>query len=451
LSASTLAICLAAALPSLKDSPAVELRYTGELTPAHLGSSAEPVKRFTLYGLYVREKNGGTLSYVLEEQGGGGWPWPERFGRIALNDKHQPVGNGTIRLLHTHDGTKYPVTVPTPLFPYAGKLVKGAEWKAGETRYEVVKQRTVDKQKCWQVDVLGRIGRTRIALVAVDSPIVVQFRQRVVMGQGDRFTLTGTLQSAKAVEADRLVKLKKPLGTLLQLQSELNRRKNQTRAELDAEQLAKVGTALKTLKDDAEATPFQRLIKFIEGDFESQQKRDGDLDKLAGKITGKPGPQFSLQTLAGGSVAKKDLAGKITVLHFWGYQGEPLEEPYGQVGYLDYLRSQFQRRKLDVNIYGVAVDPRLANDNTARLARRSVRRLKNFMNLGYPITLDDGTVLKKFGDPRTADAKLPLWVVIDHTGTVRSYKAGFYKIRADEGLRPLEQLLIKLVREQRQR
>ena len=100
---------------------------------------------------------------------------------------------------------------------------------------------------------------------------------------------------------------------------------------------------------------------------------------------------------------------------------------------------------------GVAVNPSLENPRTARAALRSVKKLREFMNLDYPVAIDGGKVLDSFGDPRRLDAKLPLWVVIDAEGKVAGYKVGFYRIKADEGLKQLDELLIRLIREKRKK
>jgi peroxiredoxin len=384
---------------------------------------------------------------VIDEQGGGGWAWPERFGLIVLDGNHRPAGKTRIRLLHNHQGTKYPLTVRLPLFSSERKLTDTAEWKDGNLQYEVVRRRKVGEHDCRQIDVTGRIGLTQTAWVAVDSPIVVKSRQTVFMGRGDRFLLEMELKSAKTVDKDRLPKLQAVLKPLLALQQSLNRKSLEVRPELSRAQLQAVTAALKTLDNDARNTPYHSLVTFIKSDAESQQRRVGDVSTLEKKFLGKAAPKFSLKDLNGRPVDPKDYAGKIVVLHFWEYQGDALEEPYGQVGYLDFLTNR--RGKLGVKVYGVAVDSRLADKSKSAEALKSIRKLKSFMNLGYPVTRDDGELLKKFGDPRKVDAKLPLWVVIDSRGNVRHYKAGFYQIRPDEGLRPLDSLLIKLIREAR--
>jgi hypothetical protein len=88
------------------------------------------------------------------------------------------------------------------------------------------------------------------------------------------------------------------------------------------------------------------------------------------------------------------------VLHFWEYRETPLEEPYGQVGYLDYLSRDLGKQ--GVVVLGVSVDPRLADPETRRAGAVAARKLRDFMNLSYPILLDDGRLLKRLGDPRVA-------------------------------------------------
>jgi len=124
-----------------------------------------------------------------------------------------------------------------------------------------------------------------------------------------------------------------------------------------------------------------------------------------------------------------------------------LQEPYGQVGYLDFLNNK--RKKLGVQIYGVAVDERFGEAAQAPAAARQARKFIETMNLSYPVTSDAGALLEKFGDPRRVGAKLPLWVVIGGDGKVAHYKAGYYEINPDEGLKKLDESLIDLIRKQR--
>jgi hypothetical protein len=115
------------------------------------------------------------------------------------------------------------------------------------------------------------------------------------------------------------------------------------------------------------------------------------------------------------------------------------------VAYLDFLHGK--RRKLGVQIVGVAVDERFGDAGRVPTAIRDVNKFKGFMNLSYPIATDDGSLLAKFGDPRRVGAKLPLWVVITPDEKIAYYQAGLYKVNTDEGLKELDDFLIGKIRE----
>ena len=90
---------------------------------------------------------------------------------------------------------------------------------------------------------------------------------------------------------------------------------------------------------------------------------------------------------------------------------------------------------------GVHVDPRLADEATSRASLAGAKKLKAFMNLSYPIAYDDGSLLKRLGDPRIAGGKLPLFVVVGKDGKVAAYNAGLYDVKATEGLAELERVV----------
>ncbi len=171
----------------------------------------------------------------------------------------------------------------------------------------------------------------------------------------------------------------------------------------------------------------------------------GHPTRTAGSLpaVGSKAPDFELTGLDGELIPAAALQGKTLVLHFWEYRDEPLEEPYGQIGYLDFLLNRHSTDKLAV--YGVAVDRRLRDPATASAAARSVRRLKSFMNLGYDIAADrDGKLLKAFGDPTQFDATLPLWVIIGPDGKVVHYRTGYYEIDRERGLAEIDAIVTGL-------
>jgi peroxiredoxin len=292
-------------------------------------------------------------------------------------------------------------------------------------------------------------GRKRTLWVEKGTPLVVALEERVFMGQGDEFSLRMQLESLQNLEAEQLAKIRQPLDLLLKLQADLQRGENEQTAELTDAQLAAAKKVVPEIEKAAEETPFSRLAAVISRDVKLQLQRTDEVLQLAKKFVGQPAPAFTLELIDKKQLGAKDLEGKITVLHFWEYQGEPLIEPYGQVGYLDFLYSR--RRKLGVQVLGVAVDERFGQKEKASPALRSVHKLQSFMNLAFPIGVDGGELLAKFGDPRRAGAKLPLWVVIGPDGKVAHYSVGFYKINPDEGLRELDEVVVKLIKEQREK
>jgi hypothetical protein len=100
-------------------------------------------------------------------------------------------------------------------------------------------------------------------------------------------------------------------------------------------------------------------------------------------------------------------------------------------------------------VIGVNVDERYTNPQQVGVANRSMKSLLEFMKIGYDMATDDGTILAEFGDPRALGAPLPLWVVIGHDGKVTHHHTGFYDIKPDEGLKPLDDAVVDALRQQK--
>ena len=100
-----------------------------------------------------------------------------------------------------------------------------------------------------------------------------------------------------------------------------------------------------------------------------------------------------------------------------------------------------------VKVIGVNVDTRYADGTQLAKANRSARKLIEFMNISFPVVANDGSLLRKLGDPRAANAKLPLWIVTDKKGTVRVWKSGFYDVDSRLGLRELRKAVDGLLKQ----
>ena len=425
-----------------------ELQYSGTLTQvSRQGESPAPVKQFELYTLLRPVKSGQECFHLVTERGGGAWAWPERFGVAAIDGNNRRTGGRPPHVLHSHDGVKYPVETPLPLFEFADRLAADANWTSERLEYVVKRQTEVAGKTCWQVEATDNFGRRQTFFVEKDSSLLVAAERRVFMGRGDEFTLRVSLSGSRTLNGQEEAKTQTAIDSLRTLQTGLERSEDATKPELSAAQLAATQAALPGLVEQTEGLPLNKLVIAMSRDVSAQSQRAGDVTSLQKKFVGQPLPGFVLPTLKGTQLDSASLKGKITILHFWEYQGEPLEEPYGQVGYLDFLLNR--RGRLGVSAVGIAVNEDFAKPETQAAAQRSVRKLRDFMNLGYPIALDNGSLIKQLGDPRQLDASLPLWVVVGPDGRIADYHVGIFPINPDEGLRDLDAVIVRLLRDQR--
>lgn len=246
------------------------------------------------------------------------------------------------------------------------------------------------------------------------------------------------------MSAAEIAKTQDCLNLLVELQSRLGRTGDQKNLELKNDQLESLQKDFPRIDKESEGTMWGRLVASIGRDLKQQQKRSQGIAGLQKKRIGEQAPAWKLNLTTGETISGEDLSGKVVVLHFWQYRGEPLNEPYGQIGYLDFLHNS--RSKLGVKVIGVNIDERFANRDQSAVATRSMKKLLEFMNIGYEMAMDDGSILAELGDPRDVGAPLPLWVVIGHDGKVRHFHSGFYEIKPDEGLRQLDDAVVDALR-----
>ena len=321
-------------------------------------------------------------------------------------------------------------------------------WMAG-FEYVVTRKKKIKDRDCVQVEVSSNLGRVQTLVVEAGSGILISLEERGIIGRGDEFQLKMELQSQNQLAQADTAKVRQIFDSLLAIQSGLNRSGEQKVVELTEPQLKALQTELPRIEKDAEGTAWSRFVASIGRDLQQQQKRLEGVAGLEKKLLGKPAPKWTLKLIDGKTISDADVKDAVVVLHFWQYRGEPLTEPYGQIGYLDFLNNNVKRRKLGVKIIGVNVDERFANPQQASAATRSMKNLLEFMKVGYDIATDDGSVLAEFGDPRAVNAPLPLWIVIGQDGIVTHYHTGIYDIKPDEGLKQLDDAVIEAVRRQK--
>ncbi len=423
--------------------PGLEVVYAGRLSQTEAKS---PALTFN-YHVLVLSADGARadLAWSVEERGAGGWQWPERFGEFGAWAKSQKSTFRRPALLNEYDGTDYVVPLPAPLFEYRHELRADAVFREGQIEYTVIGDGMTAERACWRVEAVLPRGRRQTFAVEKSTGLLVSLQERLVQGRGVPFELQVELQSAKKRSAEEAARWNGAWKELLDLQTALARNLDRPRAELSQAQIETTQAALKTLPETLAGTPWAKLSDAMVRDLQQQSRRQVGVAGLEKKFVGGGLPEFTLKSMNGMDLHSEDWKDQVVVLHFWEYPGDKLTEPYGQVGYLDFLNDK--RKKLGVRIIGVAVDERFNEPSKKNEALRSVRKLQQFMNLGYDLALDSGDAVGQLGDPRKLNAKLPLWIVVGADGKIAHYKSGLYDMQPDEGLRALDEAILEAVKQ----
>ena len=418
----------------LSDAPTTDLHYATQLSRLDRGGNASPVHEYQTHVFVTRGDSAPSTMHVLDDATDS-LHWIGRFGHTEGAGAQTLVTNQ-----HKHDGLLYPLAQRVPFLNTNARLTATSAWQEGQVEYEVTGTRKSGEWDCWVVESTDGLGKRGTFLIDQKDGVVVGISQRIFMGQGDRFELSTRLTSATAVSEEDRKKVAGVGEALRKLQKEFGYDGKSTDFELNAAQLATVAGQTGALASEAKGTPYEPLIAVIHRDVKAQQQRTTAVADLARKFVGQVAPPIRVKTLTGTDLDVASFRGKVVVLHFWEYRDSPLTEPYGQIGYLDFLNS---RRGADgVKVLGVGVDSRLASAETSGAAVRSIRKLKEFMNVGYEITTDSGEFIKGLGDPRQFSAVLPLWVVIGKDGKVIHYRTGLYQVDVNRGLEELDAIVV---------
>jgi peroxiredoxin len=419
--------------------PGTLLHYQGSVAQSRrddpAGGAAEKTYDLTL--LVSRSDDQGLDFYwLVEERGAGAFGWADRFGSWSQNAEGAAVGLQGPALLFDYGTGKHVVPLAAPRFVFPQAAEVGAKWERDGSEYEILRSTTAVERPVWQVDVRNQFGPQKRIWVDKDTQLVLQQDDRVFMNQGTEYRSAVQLRAVeKPAEADAAA-MRDGLAALVHLKGKLKRPARSLDDAWTPEQLQLLAKHLPEAKPHAGAGSLARIVAAAETDLKRQNQRAGALDEVVGKQMGRQVEKFSLSGLDGAKLTEADLAGNVTVLHFWDYRDTPLKEPYGQVGYLEFLFARHQ--EAGVKVYGVAVDSRFQQESTARTAIAGVRKLKSFMNLSYPILFDAGDLVRQFGDPRLAGGELPLFVVIGRDGKIAHYKIGHYRIDREHGLKELD-------------
>ncbi len=415
-----------------------ELRYVG--TFQREDGAAD--KTFTLV---VTATGGEQLDYLLEERGGLGWDWPRRYGRLALETPNPQLP----RLLYLLNDSPTTVAIRSPLFTDLDQLRPDSSWRTGDIDYVCRELRPIEGREVAVVE--ANLPRSRRQELEIDprQGWIVSLKERLFLGRGEAFVLTMRLESQSVLPVEGLARTTRLTSALMDLQARLVTADSLRPVMWTPEHLKLAEDALRDLKgpDDCE---WSRFVAVIERDLAAQSRKLAGVEGLAKKYLGQTVESGDWTRVDGTKLTASERAGKTLVLHFWDYNGEHLAEPYGQVGYLDFLHQR--RTKLGALVVGIAVDERFRQPTgEGRAALRGVKKLQEFMNVSFPIVTDDGALLTRFGDPRALGAELPLWVVVGHDGKVVAYHVGFYDLQPDEGLKALDAAVVEALKAQKRK
>jgi peroxiredoxin len=419
--------------------PGQQIVYHGNVTQRVVGpeQGTPQQKGFDLTWFVAEaDASGAKLDWLVEERGRGALPWVERFGQLNLDARGVPQGASKPSLWFDYGEGESAISLPLPLVSLDQPLAKGLKWSDAGQNFDVLGEEKSDGRDTWQVRVGNDYGVKQTMLVDKASPLLVSLAERVFMNKGTEYALEMKLAEINRPDATQQKATFEVFGSMLALRAKLPRPPQSVNTDWTPAEIALLSAALPELEKLAAGGPLARLIGVAARDVQLQGGRAGEVTGLVAKFQGQPLPAISLPGLAGGTLSQDDLAGQVTVLHFWDYRDVPLKEPYGQVGYLEFL---YQKRKdQGLKVYGVAVDGRLKDDADRRDALSGIRKLKAFMNLSYPLVLDSGAGIKAVGDPRLVGATLPLVIVVGRDGRIAHYHVGYYEVDRQEGLKELD-------------
>lgn len=445
-----LSCAIAAAEPQIQ--PGIELHYRGTVARVERDRSTQAAgKAFDLSLLVTADGPHGTDYYwLLDERGQGTFGWAERFGKWSQNAAGQVPEIEGPALLYDYGKGKHVVALPAPRMVLGEasdndarkKPEIGAKWTADERDFEILRTQSVDGRTAWVVEVRNQFGVQRRVWVDQESGIVLQEEDRVFMDQGTEYRLALELADVEFLEPASLAARQASYTALVQLHAKLKRAPRTTDEKLTPAQLKVLAANLPAARTAVEG-PATRLLAAAERDLKQQESRTSALDKVTAEQVGRKPTAFEIAGLDGATLRGEELSGAVTVLHFWDYRDEPLKEPYGQVGYLEFLYDKHKDKGL--RLFGVAVDGRFQQPAGAKGAAVGVRKLKNFMNLSYPILFDGGELVREFGDPRLQGGELPLFVVVGPEGKIVHYKVGHYPVDREAGLKQLDAVVTGLL------
>jgi hypothetical protein len=439
-------LLLAISFPTLVAQEAgLQLTFEGTMI-ADQGDPVATRKQFDMTLTVVPASGGNAVIYwVVNEQGATTLPWPYQLGRLDWKaDPEAPrvLGGDRAELsqpafAYQHEETAYAVSIIVPYLQVAGTLKEGQTWQQGAIRYRVGPEQKFRNQKARQLIAFNNFGVKRTLYLQPETNHLLGFTETVFLGMGIEHELTLQLKKQQPLDGELLKKSVNAYYHLLKLRDELIDGARGTELSWNEEQLKLLRAELEKATGSVANTPLSAIAMRAKKDTLDQKGRSGGIALLQERSMGKQIAKTGFKALRGSEFSDQQLNEGVVVLHFWEYQDKPLREPYGQVGYLDFLYRKYSSKGLKV--FGVVADAKLEDETLRQRTLLSARKFVSFMNVSYPVLVDNEFYLRKvLGDPRAAGARLPLFLVLDKEGKVVHYHVGFYEVDRDRGLNKLD-------------
>lgn len=381
-----IALAFATASPTATVEAGTQLVFQGSFA-AEKGSAADTEKQFKLSLLVAEVRpTGAAVYWALEEQGRGGWSWVHRFGHYQ-SGRSESEGQPTL-LYERAEGTNE-IELLSPLFFRDPPLAEGTQWKEDRFDHEVKGTGKVGDNSVWNLEVSNGYGLKRRMLIDQRSPLILSLKENVFIGQGEKHELRYELVSATKLDAAQSEAGIAAFDSLLALRNRLGIVPGTRDTKWNDERLAMLREQLPAVVSKISDGPLTTIARDAERDAKEQKNRAGAVELMRGKLVGNAAPRPELRQLNGQPFDWSQTDGKVTVLHFWEYRDTPLEEPYGQIAYLDFL---FRNRPAeDVVVLGVCANQRLQDPET---------ELKAILGLRQETSGVYESQLPNFGRPR---------------------------------------------------
>jgi hypothetical protein len=421
--AALLSLSLALPSQSFANDVGTLAQFKATIRPTQ-GDSPLSGKEFDLTLLTIEEEAADVAWAITSETGLAALAWPARVGSLK---RQSPIirvdwGDGDSEF-------KLPALL---LHSVEAPLDRGMkQFRVGDETWLTGDPKESSTGRLWKIVRKGGIGGGASATID-ESGWPTELTAQFTVGRGFPYELTMTRTKLTRLTLDETEAAASQLGGWYSLvdtmgfaiEEEATPKLNRAQLKEAVERLNELGK---------QKTPWVKAIAFAQKSLREQGASSVAIEVMVEKAIGKKVWPAKVTDLRDKAIDASSWKEGVVVLHFWTYQETPLKQPYGQVGFLDFL----SRKEQDVQVVGVLSHEAVQQNDTRREALRSARKFRDFMNVSYPIVVAD-ELLEAIGDPRKHSSELPMFVIVGPTGKVEYVKVGLFDVDPQRGLTELE-------------